>query len=235
MKKFLAVVLVSLPLIALAQPADDTPQVVAKVNGEEITKAELDRLTNLTGILFSLYRQYPRFAQVLLTTDEGKALLKAYERAVLDSIIDWRLLVQEAKERGLEVPADQLAAEVDKTIAGIMERNQLTEEQLVEILQAQRGQTLEDFRSEIAGELEERMLVDLLRDSVTAEVSVGKEEIEAYYEEHRDSFTDTEGNVRPLDEVAGEILTALMREKKDALWKVLLEELRAQAQVEIYL
>lgn len=234
-KRFLAIVLVFLPLIALAQPADDTPQVVAKVNGEEITKAQLDRLTNISGIVFSLYRQYPRFAQVLLTTDEGKALLRAYERSVLDSLINWRLLVQEAHKRGLTVPEDELASEVEKTLQGIMERNQLTEAQLADILKAQRGQTLEEFRNQIKTELEEKMLVDLLKDAVTAEVSVSEDEITSYYEEHKDSFADSEGNVKNLDEVKEDILTALMNEKKDSRWRSFLKDLREQAEVEIYL
>ena len=233
-RKLFAIVFLFLPLVVLAQTIQ-TPSVVAVVNGEEITKPELDRLTNITGIVFSLYQQYPRFAQVLLTTEEGKALLKAYEREVLESIIRWRLLVQEARARGLVVSEADLEAEVDATIQGILERNQLTEERLAEILKAQRGQTLEEFRAQIKGEIEERMLIDLLKDAVTAEVSVSKEEIEAYYEEHRDSFTDEEGNVKPLDEVGGEILTALMNQKRDTHWKEFVEELRKEAEVEIYL
>lgn len=234
-RKLFAIVLVLLPLVALAQTAPQTPSVVAVVNGEEITKPELDSLTNITGIVFSIYQQYPRFAQILLTTEEGKALIKAYEREVLESMIRWRLLVQEARARGLAASAEDLEAEVDATIQGILDRNQLTEERLAEILMAQRGQTLEEFRAQIRGEIEERMLIDLLKDAVTAEVSVSKEEIEAYYGAHRDTFTDEEGNVKPLDEVGGLILTVLMDQKKDAYWRDFVEKLREEAEVEIYL
>jgi peptidyl-prolyl cis-trans isomerase C/foldase protein PrsA len=234
-RKLFAIVFSLLPLLALTQAAPQTPSVVAVVNGEEITKPELDQLTNIPGIVFSLYQQYPRFAQVLLTTEEGKALLKVYEREVLEGMIKWRLLVQEARARGLTVPEEELEAKVDATIQGILQRNQLTEDRLAEILKAQRGQTLEEFRAQIRREIEERMLIDLLKDSVTADVSVAKEEIEAYYEEHRDSFTDEEGNIKPLDEVGGEILTALMNQKKDAYWKEFVEKLRQEAEIEIYL
>jgi len=234
-RKLFLIVFVLLPFAALAQPPLQTPSVVAVVNGEEITKPELDRLTNIPRIVFSLYQQYPRFAQVLLTTEEGKALLKAYERDVLESMIRWHLLVQEARARGLTVPEEELEAKVDATIQEILKRNQLTEEQLSEILKAQRGQTLEEFRTQIREEIEEQMLIDLLKDSVVAQVSVTEEEIEAYYEEHRDSFADAEGNVKPLDEVGGEILTALMKQKKDACWKEFVEKLRKEAKVIIFL
>ena len=235
MRKLFLIVFVLLPFAALAQPPLQTPSVVAVVNGEEITKPELDRLTNIPRIVFSLYQQYPRFAQVLLTTEEGKALLKAYERDVLESMIRWHLLVQEARARGLTVPEEALNSRVDATIQEILKRNQLTEEQLSEILKAQRGQTLEEFRAQIREEIEEQMLIDLLKDSVVAQVSVTEEEIEAYYEEHRDSFADAEGNVKPLDEVGGEILTALMKQKKDACWREFVEKLRQEAEIEIYL
>lgn len=235
MRKLFLIVFVLLPFAALAQPPLQTPSVVAVVNGEEITKPELDRLTNIPRIVFSLYQQYPRFAQVLLTTEEGKALLKAYERDVLESMIRWHLLVQEARARGLTVPEEALNSRVDATIQEILKRNQLTEEQLSEILKAQGGQTLEEFRTQIREEIEEQMLIDLLKDSVVAQVSVTEEEIEAYYEEHRDSFADAEGNVKPLDEVGGEILTALMKQKKDACWKQFVEKLRKEAKVIIFL
>lgn len=235
MRKFLWLVFLCLPLVAPAQSAGEPQRIVAVVNGEEITRAQLDRLADVTGIVLSLYRQYPRFAQMLLGSEEGKAFLRAYERDVLESLIGWRLIIQEARRRGLTVPQEALEAELDRTIQGILERNRLTEGELAEVLLTQRGQTLEEFRSQIRRDLEERMLFDLLKQAVTADVSVTAEEIEAYYERNLDSFVDEEGNALPLDEVGGEVLTAVMEEKRDAVWKEFLEELRAEAEVEIYL
>ncbi len=235
MKKFLAVLLLFLSLGIFAQAQQETPQIVAKVNGEEISKSQLDRLTNITGVILTLYRQYPRFAQMLLTTDEGKAFLRAYEREILESLISWRLIIQEARKRGLTVSEETLQAELEKTIQGILEKNDLTEDELAEILLTQRGQTLEEFRAQIQSDLEERLLYDLLKEAVTAEVSVSEEEIKAYYEQNLDSFKDEEGNTLPLDEVAGKILVAVTQEKRDTLWKDFLKKLREEAEVEIYI
>jgi len=234
-KKFLAVLLLFLSLGIFAQAQQETPQIVAKVNGEEISKSQLDRLTNITGVILTLYRQYPRFAQMLLTTDEGKAFLRAYEREILESLISWRLIIQEARKRGLTVSEETLQAELEKTIQGILEKNDLTEDELAEILLTQRGQTLEEFRAQIQSDLEERLLYDLLKEAVTAEVSVSEEEIKAYYEQNLDSFKDEEGNTLPLDEVAGKILVAVTQEKRDTLWKDFLKKLREEAEVEIYI
>jgi len=234
-KRFLAVLFLLFPLAAFAQAQSEAPQVVAVVNGEEITKPQLDRLTNITGVILSLYRQYPRFAQMLLSTEEGKAFLRAYERDVLESLISWRLIIQEARKRGFTVPPEELRAELDKTIQGILEKNDLTEDELAEILLTQRGQTLDEFKAQIQRDLEERMLYDLLKEAVTAQVSVSAEEVKAYYERNLDSFKDEEGKIVPLDEVAGKVLAAVTEEKKDAVWKEFLEELRASAEVEIRL
>ncbi len=236
MKRILVAVFSLLPLLVLAQSATQTPSVVAVVNGEEITKDQLDRFTDLSRIVLTIYQQFPRFAQVLVSTEEGKALLKAYERDVLESLITWKLLVQEARKRGLVVPEEKLQAELDRVLKSIMQRNSLaTEEELAEAVITRLGQTLEEFKARIRSEAEERLLVDLLKEEVTGDVSVSPEEVASYYEEHKESFVDDDGNVKPLEEVAGEIEAKLLQEKKDRVWREFLKELRGSAEVEIYL
>ena len=235
MKKFFVVVFPFLLLVS-AQSATPTPSVVAVVNGEEITRDQLDRFTDLSRIVLTIYQQFPRFAQVLVSTEEGKAFLKAYERDVLESIITWKLLVQEARRRGVAVPEDKLQAEVDRVLKSIMQRNSLaTEEELAEAVVTQLGQTLEEFKSMLRAEAEERFLVDLLKDEVTGGVSVSPEEVAAYYEENKDAFTDEAGGVKSLEEVSGKIEEELLQEKRDRVWSEFLKELRESAEVEIYL
>ena len=82
---------------------------VAIVNGEEISRQELDRATGLSSLLFTLYQQFPRFAQTLLTTQEGKALIQRYQRDVLEQLIMRKLELQEAAARGLERAREEIA------------------------------------------------------------------------------------------------------------------------------
>jgi len=228
-------VIVSVALLVgvLALAAPQTPsRIAARVNGEEISMAELEQAASTTGIIFYLYQRYPRFAQLLVGSPEGKALLSAYRREVLEDIIRWKIVLQEARKRGITVPKEELAARVDETLEGILKRNNITQEELKRIL-AQRGETLEDFRARIASQVEERMLVEAVREAVTATASVSQKEVEAYYREHKDLFTDDQGNTRPLGEVQEKILSDLLEHKRNELWRKWLEEARAKAQVEI--
>jgi len=230
MRKFLVIVLLCLGvgLVALAQ------EPVAIVNGESISRQELDQATGLSTLIFTIYQQFPRFARTLLTTDEGAALIRRYQRDVLEQLILRRLQVQEAESRGLEPDAEALEAEVQKTMDQILEQNNLTEEELADIL-AQQGRTMEGFRADVAAQVREQLMVQALQEVVTAAASVSEEEIEGYYGEHPDRFTTESGELKPLAEVHDEIAALVLDQKRSELWSTWLEEARAQADVQIFL
>jgi len=211
-----------------------TQEPVAIVNGEEISRQELERAAGLNSILFTLYQKFPRFAQTLLTTPEGKALIQRYQRDVLEQLIMRKLELQEAEARGLEPTPEQVEARVQQVLARILQQNQLTEEELAEVL-ARQGRTLEDFKADLAVQVREQLMIELLRDQVTADATVTEEEIQAYYHEHQDRFQDETGAVRPLEEVHDEIATLILEMKRAEIWNAWLEELRAGADVQILL
>ena len=230
MQKLLLIVLLGLGvgLVALAQ------EPVAIVNGESISRQELDQATGLSSLIFTIYQQFPRFAQTLLTTDEGAALIRRYQSDVLEQLIRRRLQVQEAESRGLEPDADTLEAKVQETMDQILEQNNLTEEELTDILTRQ-GRTVEGFRADVAAQVREQLMIQALQDVVTAAASVSEEEIEGYYEDHPDRFTTDSGDVKPLAEVHDDIAALLLDQKRSELWNTWLEEARAAADVEILL
>lgn len=226
----LCVVLLALGLgfAALAQGP------VAVVNGEEISRQELDRATRLTNIIFTLYQSFPDFAQTLLTTEEGKALISRYQRDVLEKLILRKLELQEAKARGLEPQPDRVEARVRDVLTQIKQQNGLSDDELVDILTRQ-GRTLEDFKADIAAQAREQLMIEMLRDQVTAEATVTEEEISAYYREHPDRFQDDSGAIKPLEEVHDDIAALILDGKRSDLWNSWLGELRQGADVVILL
>jgi len=228
-KKFVAVVVfVGLALAGLAQ----TP--VAVVNGELITKTELDNATRLNNILFTLYYQYPRFAQSLLTTPEGKAFLARYQRDVLEDLIMRKIQLQEAKARGIAADPAKIEEMLDQMLESIKTYYGLSDEELAAEL-ANEGLTLEEFRAQLRPQAEEQVLMEALKAAVIADVTLSEEEIAAYYQENRDQFVDYKGNQLSLAEVREKIGAFLIAQKQEEVWQAWLKQARQAADVQINL
>ncbi|RYD06259.1 hypothetical protein N752_05040 [Desulforamulus aquiferis] len=91
-------------VLFLAGCANNKVNVVASVNGTEITRQELDKRVNLT---IEGYKQQG----LDLTSKENKALKDQVEKGVLDELIAMTLLMQEAEKQNLTASKE----EVDKT------------------------------------------------------------------------------------------------------------------------
>ncbi len=207
---------------------------VAYVNGEPITREELDRATGLAEILFSLSQQFPAFAQSLLLTEEGKAFLARYERDVLEKLILQRVQLQEARARSLTVDEKEVERRTEETLNQIYLYYALTEEEFAAGLLLQ-GDTLERFRNDIARQHRENLLLSALKAAVLAEITVSEEEIESSYNEDPERFVDEEGEPLPLSHVRERIAAILRAEKSEAHWQAWLAAARERAVVEINL
>ncbi|MBC7092515.1 SurA N-terminal domain-containing protein [Candidatus Bipolaricaulota bacterium] len=228
MSKILVAVVVVFGALALAQ------EPVATVNGEPISRDELNQLTDLSRIVLTLYQQFPNFVQTLLLTDEGKAFLDRYERDMLEKIILRKIQLQEARALGIVPDEESVAAETEETLKQIMAQYSLTEEDLASQLLLQ-GTTLDAFRADIARHVREQLLIEALQAYVTAEATVSEEEIQAYYDNNPDRFTDASGNKTPFADVHDKIAALILSEKRSAIWQAWLSEARQRAQVEINL
>lgn len=207
---------------------------VAYVNGEPITREELDRATGLAEILFSLSQQFPAFAQSLLLTEEGKVFLARYERDVLEKLILQRVQLQEARARSLTVDEGEVERRTEETLNQIYLYYALTEEEFAAELLSQ-GDSLDRFRDDLARQHREELLLAALKAAVLAEVTVSEEEIESSYNENPERFVDEEGDPLPLSDVRDQIAMILRTEKESAYWQAWLAAARERAVVEINL
>ena len=140
------------------------PEVVARVNGETITGKELDdAVREIAG------RAGP------VPPDERDRVY----RGVLDNMIGYRLMVQEAKARKVAVPD----AEVDAQVAQI--RAQFgSDAQFQQALVAQKT-TLEAVRSDTRDAMTAEKLVD---DEIAAKIAVKPEAVTDFYQKNQDKF-----------------------------------------------
>ncbi len=121
------------------------PDVVAEVNGEEVTKDEF------VPIYESQFAQAAAQAQSTGQAPDEDAL----KQQTVDNLVDTELLAQEADARGIEVSDDDIDAE----LTDLAEQNQLgSAEELLAAVEAQ-GVTAEQAREQVGTQLMVEQLV----------------------------------------------------------------------------
>jgi peptidyl-prolyl cis-trans isomerase SurA len=158
--------------------ADIIEQILVKVNGEIITKTDLEQRQ------IAALRQRPE-VQGLRGDDAALAkLLSEVTPQVIVDAIDELLLLQRGKELGYVMGDEQFKGIIDN----IKKENKIeNDEQFMEALKGE-GMTMLDLRRQ----LEKQMLVSRVQQTeVMSKISVGDEEVKAYYEGHKDQFAST--------------------------------------------
>jgi parvulin-like peptidyl-prolyl isomerase len=231
--------LVLVSSIAIAQGAstqDETQTgsetIAAVVNGEVINKDELATAAGLNSIFQVLFTQFLHFGQVLLSTPEGEAFLRAYQLDVLHQIIDSRLLVQKAIEEEIEVDEATVEERVEGQLDQIMEQNQLTLEEIDGILK-QQGSSLDEYKERLRTFFREQLLVQGLHEKIVQDTAVSDEEIATYYEEHGDEFALEDGSIPPLTEVQDQIRKKLLSKIGADTWEAWFSEAKEEAEIRI--
>jgi len=152
------------PPAVKAVPAQ-LPEIVARVNGEAINATELQNaVKGLEGR-----------AGGPVPADQRDRVF----RGVLDDMIGYKLLVQEAKARKVAVPD----AEVEAQVAQI--RSQFPDQQQFEQALAAQKMTLQDVREDARKEMSVEKLVE---GEIAAKVAVKPEAVTEFYQKNQDKF-----------------------------------------------
>lgn len=145
------------------------PAVVARVNGEDITRADLER--SIRGVELQLNQKVPG--------DKRDGVV----RGVLERLINYRLLLQEARTRGIEVPP----AEIDNQLRALAAQFQ-TEEALRQAL-ISRGVTIDMLRDDARRDLR---VAKLVSQEAGKDVAVPVEDVRKFYEANLERFRQPE-------------------------------------------
>lgn len=157
--------LLALALAGCGQKTD----VVATVNGEEITRAELDQRLEEAKASMALQG-------VDLEGEEGKYLLKLMEEEILYQLIQERVIMQEAEKQGISIDPKRAEEQL----------NQMKEAYGAENFQQMlKSQKLNEAR------LKEYILFGLTADElykkVTAKVEVSDSEVKEFFEKDKEN------------------------------------------------
>lgn len=147
----------------------ELPDVVAKVNGETITKADFEK------------------AVQAIEAQNGGAVPPEQRdrvyRGVLEQLVSFRLLIQETKTRNLTVPD----AELDARMAQI--RSQFPSEEAFKQTLGQQKMTPEQLRADARSEI---LVTKMLQSEIESKVAVTPAQVQDFYQKNPDRFKQGE-------------------------------------------
>ena len=181
MKKQLtaAGLLLALALVAPVR-AEILEQVLVKVNGDIITKTQLEQ-RQVAVLRQRLNNQVD--ADAMKNDEQLKKMLAEITPELLVNAVDELLLIQRGRELGLHLGDDQFR----QVVANIRKEQGLEDDAKFQAALKQENMTMDDLRNQ----LEREMLIEQVqRQEVGSKLTITEEEARQYYANHPDEFTD---------------------------------------------
>lgn len=203
---------------------EDVPDVVAEINGEEITKGEFEQV--YTGQF-----QQASMMQEMTGEEVNEDELK---QQIADGLVSERLLTQEAENRDISASEE----DVDAMISEITEANGMESEEDFFAAMEESGMSEDEIRAE----LEKQVKVEALIAEEAGDIEPTDEELQEVYDEQiaqrEEAQSEGEGEeTEPpaFEDVKPQIEEQLVREKEAEAAQGLAEELREDADVTVNL
>ena len=182
MKKIIRSATCVLVLAALVAPlrAEIIEQVLVKVNGDIITKTELES----RQIAALRLRVNQDIDPATLKNDEQlrKVLAEVTPRILVEAI-DELLMVQLAKERGYRLRDEQFK----EWLSALRKEQNLEDDQKFQSALKQEGMTIDDLRKQVERSF---MITQVQREEVGSKLTITEEEARQYYLAHPQEFTE---------------------------------------------
>ena len=199
----------ALTLVA-AQPvlAMVVDRVVAKVNGEIITLSNVEEMVSVTKQQLSASKTPSEFSEKEITEKS------------LNGIIEEKLQLQEAKKSGLEVDDESIQLALDD----IMKRNNITESQMEEMLEAE-GRSMKQYKEVIRNQI---LVTKVVQFHMGKSAGATNKQIQKYYDEHqKDYWQPRQPFVRHILFIADESATPEVKQLKKVKANEIIRQIRA--------
>ncbi|HLJ13878.1 MAG TPA: peptidylprolyl isomerase [Bryobacteraceae bacterium] len=174
--KFCGLLLMVCAGLALGADIGVVDEIIAKVNGDIITRGDLEH---------SRKQLEAELHQQGLSGSRLADALRDQEQNMLRDKIDQLLLVQKGKELNINVDSD-----VSKYLADMQRQFNIADpDKFQQFIHDQTGLPFEDYKNDIKnGYLTQRVI----RQEVGSKITIKKEEIAKYYNEHKSEFNRQE-------------------------------------------
>jgi hypothetical protein len=186
---------------------------VAKVNQDSISKA-----------YFSQYCQAQhRINSKSDTVDDFKKFNVDEKKKLLESLINYVLLLQDAKKRGIEASKKEIEAQINSFTKRFNSKGKLDE------YLKNRKITLDTLRNEATKNIILGKIIFEVIPGVKDRLKISEDEIEAFYNDNKGKMGDN-----PLEKVTKDIKNHLKHARKRELLGEFHKKLKGQAQIEIF-
>lgn len=185
--------------------------VVAKVNGEKITKGEFEKIFQSQLVQYEMM-----YGQDFATKKENEELIKNIKEDLLNELINERILLQKAKELNVQPSQEEIDKEVAKAYDEAVKQAG-GEDKFNKTLEAFK-MTVDDFKNYMAN----RVVIDKVYDEIIKDVTVSEDELLKYYNENMYDYTEKPNKMN---------VSHILVETEDTAKKVL-EELNKGAKFE---
>lgn len=152
--------------------------IVAQVGDAQVTLAEVKK-----EMVYPEQMLIMQFGEDYKNNEQAMAFYKEQENAVVNYLIESKLLVQDAENFGIEVTDEEVQAEIDKVKANF------ESEEAFQTAMEQEGLTLETYSQFI----KENLIIAKTLEKVTADIEVTDEEAKAFYDANIAQFTQPAG------------------------------------------
>ncbi|MEO8049784.1 MAG: peptidylprolyl isomerase [Acidobacteriota bacterium] len=170
----LPLVLLGIAAAGLASAAEITviEEIIAKVNGEIITRGDVERTRKqMEAAMHEQGITGPRLQEALAEADKN----------ILRERIDQLLLQSKGKELNLNVDS-----EVAKQLADIQRKSGITDpDKFQQFVRDQTGMSYEDYKNDRKNDL---LTNRVIRQEVASKIQIKREESQQYYDSHKDEF-----------------------------------------------
>lgn len=158
--------------------AKTVEEIIARVNNEIITRSELEKAR------IAAEEDARQECQGKCTPEQLRADIEDRQKNTLRDLIDQSLLVQRGKDMGINVEPD-----VIKKLDQLRQQNKIDSMEDLEKAVTAQGSNWEDFKNNIRnGILTQRVISN----EVGSHITVGRDEVEKYYNEHKQEFVRPE-------------------------------------------
>jgi peptidyl-prolyl cis-trans isomerase SurA len=176
MPKHIGAVAMLITIALIPARAEIIEQVLVKVNGDIITKTELEQRQ------IAVLRQRPEFANASPENEELKKAIAEITPELILAAVDELLLIQRGHELGYTLGDEQFK----NIVENIKKENKIETEEQFQAALKQENLTMPELRKS----LEKQMLVSRVQQNeVMGKIAVTEGEAKAYYEAHKRQFT----------------------------------------------
>ena len=167
----------AVPLAGQAQQPVIIEQVLVKVNGDIITKTELEQRQ------IAALRESKIDPNVLKNDEELKQAIAKVTPHILVQTIDEMLQVQLGREKGLRLSDEMF----NRWLTNLRKENNLVDDQKFQAALKQEGMTISDLRRNVEKNF---LLTEVQRSEIGSKLQITEEEARQYYQSHPQEFTE---------------------------------------------